>query len=529
MEGSMSARPKPLRKLVWTLAVLTAVSAAGSEVLRRTAVPKARQPLPTRWMAGDGTPKPLHVAPAWAGPLRMLPAEYPSVRALLEGRPVAGRVSTRLVLVVEDSLYPSIKTKLQRFVSELGAEGWTVLVSRFLSGTPQGLRSFLRTRYREKGGLAGAVFIGDIPYVVYEMMEDWNDGNGRQYDDFPCDLYYMDVDGVWSDSLSDGSVQPNNGKYDTRSGDIGLEIWVGRLQTSNLTCLGTEAGVLNNYFEKNHLFRTGALRTKPAALVYDDDDWTTMGTGDRTNLKKVLAATAEVSAPESTTAADYKGSRLPANLEFIYTRSHGWPGGHGYYRSAKSIFDYVLCADYQTINPPALFYSLFVCSGCDYTASDYLGGVAAFNQRSGLLAYGSTKTGGIWYDDEFFDSLAAGSCFGAAFVTWFNKAQADYPGYAPPWWYGMVLVGDASLRPSVWISGVIKTAAGAALPGVTITFSAGGGKAVTDAKGYYCHPVSGGWSGTASPKKPGYGFQPASRAYKSLLTNKTGQNYKAIH
>ena len=523
----MTVRHQTARKVFWTLAVLAVVSAAGSEVAKRATAPKARRPLPTRWMAADGSVKPLHAAPAWAGPLRMLPVERPSVPAPLEVRPVAGRVSTQLALVVENSLYPSVSAKLQRFARDLGAAGWTVLISRFLSGTPRGLRSYLRARYKEKGGLAGALLIGDLPYIVYEMMESW-EGTNRDYDDFPCDLYYMDLDGTWSDSLSDGSVQPNNGKYDTRSGNIGLEIWVGRLQTSNLTCLGTEAGVLNDYFEKDRLFRTGALRTKPAALVYDDDDWASMGTGDQTNLKKVLAGTTEVSAPEATTAADYKGRRLPSNLEFIYTRSHGWQGGHGYYRSAKSIFDYVLCADYQKIDPRALFYSLFVCSGCDYTASDYLGGVVAFNQESGLLAYGSTKTGGIWDDDEFFDTLTAGGCFGAAFVAWFNQAQTDYPQYAPPWWYGMVLVGDASLRPTVWISGAVKTAEGTVLPGVTITFSDGAGTAVTDAKGYYARPVFGGWSGTAVPKKTGYAFSPTSRRYARLLADKTGQNYKAV-
>jgi hypothetical protein len=338
----------------------------------------------------------------------------------------------------------------------------------------------------------------------------------------------MDVDGAWSDSKTDENVQPGNGKYDTRSGDIGIEIWVGRLLTSNVSCLGTEAGVLNNYFEKNHQFRTGKLRAAPSALVYDDDDWSGMGTGDKSNMKKIFSGVTGISDAEKTTAADYKTKRMPADLEFIYTRSHGSPGGHGYYRNSKVDFDYVLCAEYVKIVPKALFYSFFVCSGCDFTAADYLGGVAAFNLQSGLLAYGSAKTGGIWADEPFFDTLAKGGTFGSAFVDWFNHAQTTYPDYAPRWWYGMVLVGDAALRPMVWISGVVKTGSGAVVPGVTITFSGGNGKAVTDAQGNYRRPVYCGWSGTATPKKSGYSFQPASRSYTKVMTNKTGQNYKAV-
>jgi len=488
---------------------------------------KSRQPLPTRWMAGDGSAKPVHAVPVYKDPLRMIPVEFPAARALSSDRPIAAAASTRILLVVEDSLYASIKTKLQRFVQDLQKEGWGVLVYRFGSGTPQSLRAYLRSRYKEKGGLAGALLIGDIPYIVYEMMQSWY-GTDREYEDFPCDIFYMDLDGSWSDSKTDESVQPGNGKYDTRSGDIGLEIWVGRLLTSNVSCLGTEAGVLNNYFEKNHQFRTGKLRTAPSALVYDDDDWSGMGTGDKSNMKKLFSGVTEISDAEKTTTADYKARRMPADLEFIYTRSHGWPGGHGYYRNSKANFEYVLCAEYVKIVPKALFYSFFVCSGCDFTAADNLGGVAAFNLQSGLLAYGSAKTGGIWVDEWFFETLAQGGTFGAAFVHWFNHAQTDYPDEAPRWWYGMILVGDAALRPMVWISGTVKTGAGAVVPGVTITFSGNGGKVVTDAQGVYRWPVFCGWSGTATPKKSGTTFQPASRSYTKVLANKTAQNYKAV-
>jgi hypothetical protein len=442
---------------------------------------------------------------------------------------VDGRSATRIAVVVEDGLYPSIKTKLQRLIAGLQAEGWTVLLNRFGAGTPQNLRSYFRTRSREitKGGLAGALLIGDIPYVIYELNQTW-DGTYYEYEDFPCDLFYMDVDGSWSDAKTDGVVQPGNGKYDTRSGDIGLEIWVGRMRTANLSCLGAEAAVLNNYFEKDLAYRAGKLVTAPAALVYNDDDWGGMATGDQTNMKKILSNAPAVGDAEATTAADYKTRRLPANLEFIATRSHGWPGGHGYYRNSKADFESVVCGDYQTINPKALFYSFFVCSGCDFAVPDNLGGVAAFNKQSGLLAYGSTKTGGIWADGLFFDTLAAGGSFGAAFVAWFNKVQADYASLVARWWYGMVLIGDASLRPSVWVSGTIKTETGAAAPGVTVGFSGDAGRTVTDASGFYRRAVPCGWSGTATPVKAGYEFRPASRSYASLRANKTGQNYRAI-
>lgn len=121
-------------------------------MLQAANVRDRREPLPTRWMAGDGSRKLPHAVPAYAEPLRMIPAGLPVFPGLPSGRPAAGAVSTRMLLVVENSLYPSIQTKLQRFVQDLQKEGWTVLVYRFGSGTAQSLRTYLRSRYKEKGG-----------------------------------------------------------------------------------------------------------------------------------------------------------------------------------------------------------------------------------------------------------------------------------------------------------------------------------------------------------------------------------------
>jgi len=91
-----------------------------------------------------------------------------------------------------------------------------------------------------------------------------------------------------------------------------------------------------------------------------------------------------------------------------------------------------------------VFFSLYVCTGCDYTAADYLGGTVTFNpEANGLLAWGSTKTGGMWQDHYLYDRMAAGECVGAGFRHWFN--QVKDLSIAPEWWYGMVLIGDASL------------------------------------------------------------------------------------
>jgi hypothetical protein len=492
-------------------------------------VRQTKEPVPTRWMSPDGLPKPGHLVPVFAGPLIMVPVEGFLPKSQNTNLPLPGS-QKRICLVVENSLYPAIQTKLKRFVQDLQHDGYGVIPYRFISGKPKDLRAFLHNLYAESSSLFGVILIGDIPYIIYEMMEDWGSGgNSPEYEDFPCDLFYMDLDGTWADLREEGEVHAGNGKYDTRSGDIDLEIWVSRMQTSNLTFLGKEAAILNNYFDKNYNYRHGKLRTLSSALVYDDDDWKDMGPEDKSYLRKMLSSVTLVNSPEATNADDYKTKRMPTNQEFIFTRSHGYPGGHGYYQSNKNIFDWIYTNDYATIDPPALFYSFYVCSGCDYSYDgDYLGGTAAFNQKSGLLVWGSTKTGGIWADETFYSSLSEGCSFGAAFVNWYNYVQSLYPSLTPQWWYGMVLIGDGSLHPAVSISGYVKNSSGVGIKGATLNFSNNGGKVITNSKGFYSQSILCGWSGKATPQKTGYTFSPAYKKYTQLGSSKTGQNYKGI-
>jgi hypothetical protein len=286
------------------------------------------------------------------------------------------------------------------------------------------------------------------------MNQDW--GSGSQYEDFACDIYFMDMDGEWLDELNDGAVQPNNGKLDIWLDSNGLEIWVSRMRTDNLSSLGSETDLLNNYLARNHALRINLLNNSLTGLVYNDDDWEYMASDDMDNLELVFGSgnIVTVSDPEATTAADYISQRLTANYHLDLIRSHGSPASHGFYRDGRTHFDYVLRDNYISSDPTAVFFSLYVCSGCDYATSNYLGGITVFNpEANGLLAWGSTKTGGMWVDEYLYSRIAAGRPVGEAFKYWFNQVRIYYSSYAPRYWYGMVLIGDASLASATATAG----------------------------------------------------------------------------
>lgn len=423
-------------KWILVLVAVIIVGAGGSTLCAAEEEP----PRVTMWAGPDK--KPLHSPLGEEFPLRLdLPASGGRVS---KGEPES--VLGRICIVVGQDLYPDIASFLVQYQADLHVMGYTGMVHVFSSGTPQALRDHLRTLYQEPGSLAGAVFIGNIPYIVYEMMQTWTAGDPAEYEDFPCDLFFMDLDGSWSDVLDEGQVRSGNGKYDTREGNLDLEIWVSRIRTDNLPLLGANADLAAAYFEKNHRYRRQELVPGQNALAYNDDDWWDMTTSDADRIGWVYpdSQVTAVADPDVTTASDFKAIQLPSFFEFISIRSHGWTGGHGFYRNQRSIFERVYAGDYASIDPQAVFHSLFVCSGSDYTASDNLAGTIAFNPAdSGLLAVGTTKTGGMWNENRFYSVLSDGEPFGEAFRQWLNSVI--YRSDAPRWWYGMVLIGDGTL------------------------------------------------------------------------------------
>lgn len=399
-------------------------------------------PLPTRWISTDGSVKQLHEAPIYSGPLVLAPTLQISPPG-----PTSPAPNGRIAIVVSNSVYRNATRDITEFTWDLAAAGYSTHVQVYVSGTAASVRSSLASLYAQPEGLKGAILIGNIPYAIFEMMETW--GDTPEYTDFPCDIFYMDLNGTWSDTLTDGLVQPNNGKYDTRSGNLALEIWVGRIKTGNLTSLGSESSLVSSYLAKNRNYRSQVHTTDLRAVAYIDDDWSG-GTAEDVNCLRMVFGTSAVtgySDPEVTTAADFMNNRLPESTRWYMLRSHGWPGGHGFYRQNKAYFESVTSADYGSMDPPGAFFSLFVCSGCDYTEVDNLGSAIAFNPESdGLLAFGSAKTGGMWADTFFYSPMAQGACVGESFRQWFNDVQ--YFDGAPQWFYGMVLIGDPSLHPN---------------------------------------------------------------------------------
>ena len=334
-----------------------------------------------------------------------------------------------VVLVINSSLYTSVGSKLVRYANSIAEDGTLVEIYLSSEGTPEELRDFLSSRLAS--GLVGAVLIGDLPVPWYEIPDPYD------HDEFPADLYYMDLDGRWYDRDGDGIFD----EHTNGSGDQAPEIYVGRLTASPL---GLESGLVKNYFEKNNRYRNCQLGCNERALVYIDDDWD-YWTGEwSSDIAPVYPDRVVISEQDATVADDYR-VRLEENYEWIQVHVHSSPAMHSFQIGHEHIGGEFYATEIPGIDPTALFYNLFACSNARYVEEGYMAGEYVFANWGGLAAIGSTKSGAMLEFDKFYRPLSEGKSLGRAFLDWF-QSLAPFSLDEQEWHYGMTLIGDPTLR-----------------------------------------------------------------------------------
>jgi hypothetical protein len=356
------------------------------------------------------------------------------------------QAATNIEVMVNPSLYSSgqITNSLNRYLSDLQLQGYSPHLTTSSFADPAAIRTYLTNRYTS-AGIEGAVMIGNFPVEHYERFNQFGETGNNQR--FACDLYYMDVNGTWSDSTG-------NGTYDTHTGNVSPEIWVSHMITSPLVSLHagrTESSLLNNYFTKDHQYRQKQIALPQNGLAYVDDDWIPWANQWGNNLDaSVAGGVTIVSNGATTTASDYLSRLAPATspkYESVLLCAHSGPQGHSFKIGSDWIGGDVSNSQLTGLNPQAFFYNLFCCSNADYESSGYMGGEYVFGTNDGLFSVGSTKTGSMLEFDDYYNPLGQGATFGKAYLDWWQaQAVGGYSSDETDWFYGMTIVGDPLLR-----------------------------------------------------------------------------------
>lgn len=239
------------------------------------------------------------------------PPTYASIKPMSSQKTEIMSRGKPINLLINSDIYPNISDSITQYIYDIALLGYVPEIHTISGGNPEDIKQWIKTQYQS--GSNGFVFIGDITAA-------WAEVSGSQ---FPCDLYYMDLDGSWTDTNNDGVYD----KHEAGSGDMAPEIYVGRIYTESLT-YDTEAKMLNDYFNKVHAYRIGELSQPWHGLEYVEEDWYTMdvyldyiygGDVDRYDYGYF------------TTGQDYL-EKMSDGHHFVQVCAHSYSGGHHFSR-----------------------------------------------------------------------------------------------------------------------------------------------------------------------------------------------------
>jgi|GEM_PF-2584655 len=353
-----------------------------------------------------------------------------------------GQPASFVYVLVHHNVFDSIKPEIDQYVKDIERDGLGAEVHEFTGGSAEGIRSTLASDYPR--GLVGCLLVGDIPSAWYEMDVSYPLTPQVAHEEFPLDLFYMDLNGVWKDTDGDGI-------YNQHSGDRAPEIWVGRLKAPGMA--EDEVPLLRNYFAKNHAYRSGWLKLPERALIYVDDFWGDMAKEYSSAVGAVFLNRTVVNDRLHTNPADYL-NRLKEEWTLVHMMIHGSPTFHHFYVDNEEPEGDVMSFDIRQTDPRAFFYILISCWNARYTATDYMGGWYIFSKSYGLLAISSTKPGDMQQFNRFYSMCRDGN-IGSAFRKWFADRIKDEDSrneYTKKYFYGMIILGDPTLhmRPSYY-------------------------------------------------------------------------------
>lgn len=190
----------------------------------------------------------------------------------------------KILVFIDSTTADELGADLIRFKNDLRGEGWQPVP--FKTGpftTVAWVKSQIQAAYNADPMQVKAVLLmGSVP-VPYSGSMAW-DGKSDHVGAWPCDAYYGDVDGIWTDQTvnlpntarSANRNIPGDGKFDQNTLPSAVELPVGRLDFSRLSAAtfgDTPVELLRKYLWKNHLWRSGLYKVPYSALVDDHLGW----------------------------------------------------------------------------------------------------------------------------------------------------------------------------------------------------------------------------------------------------------------
>lgn len=245
----------------------------------------------------------------------------------------------KVVLVVDASKAVPLARHIDRLIADLVGDGWQVVrLNVQPTQTAASVKAGIVAIHNADPTNVKAVFLlGRVPVPYSGVI--FPDGHPDHRGAWPADLYYGDMDGVWTDTQVNTTAAsrpanhnvPGDGKFDQSLQPSDVELMVGRVDLSNMPSFGQdETTLLRRYLDKDHDYRHKVFAVDPRAVI--DDNFGYFG-------GEAFAATgwrgfSALLGPNNVVAGDYFGLQNTTSGGG-YAWSYGCGGG--WYQGASGV------------------------------------------------------------------------------------------------------------------------------------------------------------------------------------------------
>lgn len=343
----------------------------------------------------------------------------------------------KVLIIVDSTLYVDLKYEIDRYAYDIHhVYGCNLIMEWVDDETYQDIKSLILSY---QSGLDGCVFFGDIVPAQYEAFDLASD---TTFKNWPSDLYYMDLTGIWTDTT-------NNHVFDVYSGDMKPEIFIGRISTTNMGHLLDEVEGMRMYLNKNHKYWIGHQHIeKKSGLAYTNNDW--KDNSKFTDSILFLYGNGNYNSFTSDNLTsfgreDYLNRLGDSDYEFIQLASHSNYDYHCKFGRLGN--EYIYGNEVFNHEIQALGFNLFCCYACRWISASntraFLAGDYIYTPNSkGLCVVGSTKSGSMYPFTNFYKSLGQRKTMGQALVDWWRKKIPYYHDLELCWFSGLTIIGD---------------------------------------------------------------------------------------
>ena len=189
----------------------------------------------------------------------------------------------KVLIFVDSTTAAGVRMELDRLKNDLRGDGWWPV--EFQVGPSASVQSvkdqILAAHGAEPNLIKSVLLLGAIP-VPYSGNSAWDGHTPDHTGAWPCDAYYAELNGAWTDVTINNSVPnraankniPGDGKFDQNFLPSLVELQIGRVDFSRINPISFGAadhvGLMKRYLDKNHHWRVGNYTVENKALVDDN-------------------------------------------------------------------------------------------------------------------------------------------------------------------------------------------------------------------------------------------------------------------